>query len=383
MKKSLPVIVMLSLLAMAMPARAEGISLSTKVPVSFYGFITAQTLVTDSQLSSFGGTTMNAYNRVVDETISSKNNGSINFTVQNTRFGFNLDPYDFDGKPLKAEARIEMDFMSVANTNATSMNPRIRRAYAAIGRNEWKFLFGQEWDLFSPLNPATLNLGASLWQTGNEGFRHPQIRFTYAHALVDKSGIEAATSLNLPSNSLDFNDASNETGMPMLEGRVGYFRDLSAGKMQAYLSGAFSRSDDAANAGASKVKNWGLALSLDVPIHKYFKPAAEIHYGYSMNSMFSISAATTRQRTIAGWGQVVSTLTDWLDVSAGLGAEFLKDSEVAAGSIKRNMAVFANLKFKPLPPFVIGFEYSRLRTNYQGNGSSCANVGLMNVMYTF
>ncbi len=369
------------------------IRFSCKVPIGFYGFISAETLWSNAQLSSFGtnnntpasyNRNMSGFNRVVDESIDGNNDAFLSWTVQNTRFGFLFDPYDFGGKPIEIDGRLELDFFSTADLSAASVRPRLRRAYVGIGgkSKRWHVLFGQEWDLFSPLNPATLNIGGNLWRQGNLGFRRPQIRFTYRHPIGSESGMEAAVSANLPSNVMTFNDPGNTTAIPMVEGRVGFHHQLPAGKLWAYLSGAYARHRNAV-AGADDINNWALAASIAAPVHKFFIPSGEFHYGYSMGLMLSNASDTSRQRLLAGWGQIQSLWLDWFETNVGYGIDTLQSSKVAAGWVKRNQVAFANLKFKPIRPFIIGLEYNYLRTTYQGTGASEANAGFLNVLYLF
>jgi len=352
------------------------IKFSSKVPIGFYGFIMAQTFYSDSQLSTFGtndntpasyNKTPAAPNRVVDESVEGNNNAFISATAQNSRFGFLLEPYDFNDKPFEIDARLELDFFSTGDLSAASL---------------WHVLFGQEWDLFSPLNPSTLNTGANLWRQGNLGFRRPQICFTSKNPIGDSGGIEAAASLNLPSNSMSMDDSGNTTGIPMVEGRIGYWHELSAGKLKAYLSGAYARHRNAV-AGGADVNNWGIAASISAPLHRFFIPSGEFHYGYSLGMMLSNASDTQRQRMIAGWAQVKSVWLTWLESNVGYGIDTLDSSEVAAGWVKRNQVAFANIKFKPVKSFIIGLEYDYMNTNYKGTGASKANMGVLNILYTF
>jgi hypothetical protein len=371
--------------------QTEKIVLSSKVPFAFYGFISAEGIYSDSQISTFGtlDNTPASYNRVpcgfnrvVDETTDTKNDAFISGTPQNTRFGFSLDPYDFGGKNFKVDAKLEMDFVSTTTLNIGSFAPRIRRAFAAIGQERWRVLFGQEWDVFSPLNTATLNIGSNLWTQGNLGFRRPQITFLYNHPVCDKCSIEAVASVNLPSNSVSFTDNGNTTGMPLMVGRIGFLRDMTAGKLKAYVAGAYARHRNAV-AGAYTINNWGVSASLEAPFHKFFQPSLEFQYGYSLGMMLSIASDTTRQRDISGWGQVKSLWLDWFETNVGYGADFLKGSQVAAGWVKSNQMGFFNAIFKPLSAFNIGLEYNYMRTNYQGNGASSANVAFINTLFFF
>lgn len=369
----------------------EKIQLSSKVPVSFYGFILAEFLYSDSQLSSAGtpnntpasyNTNITAFDRVQDETVQGNNDGFISATLQNTRFGFMLEPYDFGGKNFEVDARLEMDFFSLGNLSIHSVVPRIRRAYAGIGQERWHVLIGQEWDVFSPLNTATFNVGNNLWTQGNLGFRRPQIRFTYKQPIGEKGGVEVVVSANLPSNSMSSIDLANTTCIPMGQGRFGFWYELPAGKLWAYISGAYFRNKNAV-AGGADINNWGIAGSLKAPAHKFFKFAGEFHYGYSLAPFFSNSLANSRQRVIAGWGQITSNWLKWFETNIGYGNETIKSSQVAVGWIKNNQMAFINLKFKPHKTFHVGPEYNYMRTNYQGTGSSEANVIFLNAMYYF
>ncbi|MBU0505671.1 MAG: hypothetical protein ABII18_09080 [bacterium] len=369
-------------LILSSPVKAEeGFSVSSKLPMKVYGFIAAQTMWGDSQVGSFGNNlNMTAPNRVIDETTVGADDAFIGFTMQNTRVGLYLEPYEFDGKSYAIDARLELDFWSTATVSYSVQSPRIRRAYMSLGNDTWNVLFGQEWDLFAPLNPASINVGNVLWNQGNVGFRRPQVRSTYKHG-YDKSGVEVAASVNSPNNSMLFNDLGNTTGIPMFQGRLGYWRDWSNGKFQAYVSGMYARHNDAA--GGADINNWGSALSLDMPFLKYAKVQAEGFFGYSMNPLLSITAATTKQRTFGGWAAITSPWCDYFETNIGYGGEFVRSADVAAGNLKTNMVGFANMKFKPVTHLMLGVEYNYLRSNYQGNGNSIAHGVLGTAMYVF
>jgi len=350
--------------------------------MKLYGFIAAQAMWGDSQVGSFGNNfNMTAPNRVIDETTVAANDGFIGFTMQNTRIGLYLEPNDFGGKSFTIDARLELDFWNTAAVSYSVQNPRIRRAYTSIGTDTWRVLFGQEWDLFAPLNPLSLNTGNALWNQGNIGFRRPQVQGVYKHS-YDKSGVEVGVSVNSPNNSMLFNDLGNTTGVPMFQGRFGYWRNWTNGKFKAYVSGLYTRHNNAV-AGTADVNNWGTALSLDMPFHEYLRILGEGFFGYSINPVLSISAATTKQRTFGGWIGLNSLWCDWFETNLGYGGEFLKNADVAAGNLKTNMVGYANVKFKPIKHFIIGLEYNYMRSNYQGNGNSTAHGVLSNVMYVF
>jgi hypothetical protein len=54
-------------------------------------------------------------------------------------------------------------------------------------------MFGQNWDIFSPLNPLTMNLVGASFQAGNSGFLRPQLAYTYGKG----EGVEISAALGL------------------------------------------------------------------------------------------------------------------------------------------------------------------------------------------
>ena len=91
-------------------------------------------------------------------------------------------------------AVLEWDFFDTTSPN--QMKLRFRQGYFSLAKNGHSLLFGQAWDLFSPLGPTTLMTNGYLWQTGNLGFRHAQVRYAYSAPRLD-----FAVSLNDPATS--------------------------------------------------------------------------------------------------------------------------------------------------------------------------------------
>ncbi len=103
--------------------------------------------------------------------------GNLYLSATHSRFGFK-----YTGTPLSngmnLSAVLEWDFLDTTSPN--QMKPRFRQGYFSLQKNGHTLLFGQAWDLFSPLGPTTLMTNGYLWQTGNLGFRHAQVRYSYS-----------------------------------------------------------------------------------------------------------------------------------------------------------------------------------------------------------
>ncbi len=133
--------------------------------------------------------------------------GNLYLSATHTRFGFK-----YAGTPLSngmnVAAVLEWDFFDITSPN--QMKLRFRQGYFTLAKNNHSLLFGQAWDLFSPLGPTTLMTNGYLWQTGNLGFRHAQVRYAYSAPHFD-----FAVSVNDPAGSGGWS-----AKMPVLQGRL-------------------------------------------------------------------------------------------------------------------------------------------------------------------
>jgi hypothetical protein len=153
--------------------------------------------------------------------------GNLYLSATHTRFGFK-----YTGTPLNngmnVAAVLEWDFFDTASPN--QMKLRFRQGYFSLQKERHSLLFGQAWDLFSPLGPTTLMTNGYLWQTGNLGFRHAQVRYAYSAPHFDLT--------------LSVSDPATSSGwaarMPVLQGRLGLKLGAS-NKYQLGISGIYGR----------------------------------------------------------------------------------------------------------------------------------------------
>ena len=134
--------------------------------------------------------------------------GNLYLSATHSRFGLK-----YAGTPLNngmnLSAVLEWDFLDTTSPN--QMKPRFRQGFFSLQKKGHALLFGQAWDLFSPLGPTTLMTNGYLWQTGNLGFRHAQVRYSYVPPRLD-----FAVSVNDPASSGGWS-----AKMPVLQGRLG------------------------------------------------------------------------------------------------------------------------------------------------------------------
>ena len=156
MRKSLGLISLIILL-IASTAIAGGPTLKP------YGFVKGDMVYATAGVKSFGWTSLSSAQQATDY-----ENPAIGFTAMHTRFGLK----GVKGDDIKVGGRIELDFFG--GSFDANIKPRIRLAYASVAKGNLELRFGQQWDLFSPVNASTNNTNGNMWYAGNRGFRRGQ-----------------------------------------------------------------------------------------------------------------------------------------------------------------------------------------------------------------
>jgi hypothetical protein len=141
---------------------------------------------------------------------------------------------DFDGPTVpelggaKVTGKLETDWYNLTgNPNTTSSNSRefirMRLAYGLVDWGSFSILFGQAWDVASPLNP-TPNNDFVMWNAGNTGDRRPQIRPEFRWEDLTITGEVGVTGAEDAANNDPFgnNFQDGEAGWPTFQLRVGY-----------------------------------------------------------------------------------------------------------------------------------------------------------------
>lgn len=153
--------------------------------VNLYGFL------------KFDGTyqseTMNS--EVAPRFVKADGPAQSNFTAMHSRIGLKWKgPEVYAG--YSVSGHLEFDLFDSASSNQMKVRDRLVAFSLSNGTSTW--LFGQQWDIFSPLGPTTFMTNGWLWQTGNLGFRRSQIRYTHTSDVIDYS-----FSLNDPNTNSD------------------------------------------------------------------------------------------------------------------------------------------------------------------------------------
>ncbi|MFH1652918.1 MAG: hypothetical protein ABIE74_02580 [Pseudomonadota bacterium] len=383
MKKS--VIVFLALVAFIVTplisnAQEEGVT--SKFPIKIYGLLWGNGVWGDSETDLLNNLTLksiNAPTHAVDEATVSPNDGYIGFTAQNTRLGFQVMDHTFNNG-IYAGGKVEFDFW---NQNTNQFRPRMRLGFVKFGKGIWSFEGGQDWDVFSPLLPATTN-AAILWMSGNLGFRRPQMRFTIDYKFGDGAGIKYDMAVANPGNWDIITQPGLDTSFPDIQDSLAYYNEnFMAGKLYLGVSTLFGKRNY-----GRKRNIWGYSLSLQVPLHNYFQLVGEVAYSKGTSDYMTNASTDTNgtNKVFSVWANLISKWTGWFETVVGYGLDDPKRMvPITAGvvNVNKNQMILGALKFHPVKPLTLAVEYENIRTNYVGGGKGTANVVLFSTIYAF
>jgi hypothetical protein len=348
MKKQfiLPLAIVALLLIPGLRAYADIDLLDTnKNKLQFYGFFKLDAAYQDGGVN---GLTFPRY-AVAGE-------GNLYLTATHTRFGFK-----YAGTPLSNRmnvgAVLEWDFFDATSPN--QMKPRFRQGYFTLSKRRHTVLFGQAWDLFSPLGPTTLMTNGFLWQTGNLGFRHAQARYTYTAPRFDFAA--------------SVNDQASEGGrtakMPVLQSRLG-FKLGASNKYQVGVSGIYGREDAKSflNPVSNKVNIAGISFDWNLATGKWLSFKGEFATGENLAYVASragywldpVENEMVTHKASSFWSELLlskNKYSGWL----GYGFEDLtiKWSE---GGTKEMRCLFAGIQYAAGSGVSFGLEFAHFST---------------------
>lgn len=137
-----------------------------------YGRLKTNWMQSSQAINSFTHTNMSAATSATDLDSYTGDKGSRStFQVVQSRIGVKLKP----NQHIKGV--LEVDFIDFSQASpTTSAHPRLRRAFLVHQlTDQFSLQIGQDWDLFSPINPQTVNYVGNYFNAGNIGFMKNQV----------------------------------------------------------------------------------------------------------------------------------------------------------------------------------------------------------------
>jgi hypothetical protein len=370
------------------PAATTSIPVTTKesVAVSMYGtvllnafFNTAPTNIQDIPLA--------AIKQGTDLTGGDKNFG---MTARQTRIGLRLHATNVARATLSGE--FEFDMVGGKTPLANGIHMDIFRLRLAYGRLDWKrvaFEAGQDWAIFSPLNPTSYAAYAipEFSESGNPWIRTPQIRGEFTRGAKEATHWLfqlAALDPNIGDNPLAPFSTSRQPGigergrMPALESRVAWTYKPHQRAYTIGLSGHYGRGKNFGIVNGvpafPPVDSWGVNLDYSLPFSRRFNLTGEAFVGRALG-MFSVTGGETigvvrgpgehGVESRGGWIQAQFDLSRRWQLNLAYGLEVPNASQLVVGSRWRNQTYMGNLIFKLTPNVIFAGEYRRLLTDYR------------------
>lgn len=137
------------------------------------------------------------------QSASTQPEGEFLVDARNTRVGFDVaGPRMAFFNCAATGGKVEIDFQNSVLSTENRATIMLRHAYMEAKNEEFRLVFGQTWDIISPLYPGTLMYSVG-WDGGNIGYRRAQLRGERYFAFSDTSLITAQLSANQTSHLIN------------------------------------------------------------------------------------------------------------------------------------------------------------------------------------
>ncbi|MFY9574501.1 MAG: hypothetical protein WAV20_24125 [Blastocatellia bacterium] len=391
-------------------AQAEGpMTTMSKIPVKIYGSI----LFNANYVSRGANTIDIPLFPQKRGTSSDQNHQNFNTTLRQTRFGLRYEGKIFEDAKLTGV--FEFDLLGGKPAFANGVNFDIFRVRLAYGRIDWaddSLEAGQDWAVFSPLNPTSLASYAipGFSTSGNLWNRMPQIRYEHRHGKKAKLILTTAL-LDPDAGDSSGNPAVRVIGLgergalPAFETRIGFTSPSHGKESSAGVSGHYSRllgvpGNPAGTTLRSPIDSYGVSGDANLWISSGFRVTGEAFHGRALG-IFSGDIAQSavviggRARGInssGGWGEVhgeaptgyQGTLKNF-SANFGYGIEDNRDQDLVVGIRKRNQTYMINGQYKFSPNFTMALEYRRVLTDWfrESSSNQKLNWASLGFLYSF
>lgn len=285
-----------------------------------------------------------------------------NMTARQTRLGANISYEGLDD--VSVTGRIEMDFYGAGTENKNI--PMMRHAFLKVNYGSYYVLAGQTSDVFSPLNPTTVNYTV-LWNCGNIGYRHPQIQV--GNSVTKGLEIVGALSRDMPGDfDGDGTDDGEDSGLPALQARVSW---LAAG-LNVGVSGHYGQMEYADTKGKDQTADsYSLNLHASYTVSPSVSLMGEAYTGSIMNQYFGaigqgFDYATEKEiESMGGWFTGTIKPKSGTSLNIGVGLDYPDTDDAKAFPTRHmNRTIFVNVFKDIAPKTTVAIEACHLTTGY-------------------
>jgi len=381
MKRTISLIAALMLVAFfSMDAMAG--SVTSRFDVSLGGYVKLDYINQSAKLGPLTGPVP------ADGTLKADQDESL-FTARQTRINMKVTGPECMG--AKTTAFIEGDFYGPGGTNE-SPNIRMRHAYGALTWDKTQVLFGQFWDIFTPMVASTIDFRSGQFTGTPNNPRVPQVRLTHTYSLSDSNALRVIIGAQNPVEN--FKDATTSGNMVNVAGQA-MFTSKALGVSPGYwglpmnpltigVFGLYGKEDVASgtNADEDTIDVYGYGLYTFVPLLQSCdgkSRAMTLSFeaqGYVAAGLDVIGATATNALGTTGdldaakgygvTGQFIFYPNQSFGIATGYGRRNILDSEDYKGTTAEqyNEQYFINFSYDLSASIRVAAEYQRLKTKY-------------------
>ncbi|MCS7305423.1 MAG: hypothetical protein NZ602_10005 [Thermoguttaceae bacterium] len=282
--------------------------------------------------------------------------------------------------------KLEIDFFGPNAPNPNQGIPFLRHAYLEVKNDEFRFLFGQTWDLASPLFPGVLDYSVG-WCGGNIGYRRAQLRLErYLNfSEVFRLELQGALAQNVMPDFAGNNAIDRESAdWPQVQGRIGWVigpRGKGCNPISMGVSAHIGEVEyDFKSSGPAplnlppeddrRFRTWSLNADFRAPITDRLGIQGEFFMGENLSSFLGgigqgVDLYTRNTiRSYGGWIDLWYDWTDRLHMHVGWGLDDPLNEDFLVGRTY-NQFIFVNFLYDITKQFNTGIQVTSWRTFYQ------------------
>lgn len=339
-------------------------TLFAQIELKHYGFLKGDMVYTTKSVASFSAENLSA-----SQLATGIDNPALGFTAQHSRFGLKGTA----GDDIKVGGVLELDFFwGGFDANA---RPRIRLAYASMTKGNMELRFGQQWDLFSPVNASTNNTNGNMWYAGNHGFRRAQIQFHYKMPMENMTPVLQLSIGEAAKEASGLGD-DNKAAFPMIQGRL-CSKFMNKHTIGLYF--VYAKFDPNPDLDDDEYNTSGFGVDFDLPFSSMLALKGEVNMGTNLNNanLFSIAGsgmADVERKNLGFWFNAISKPSTSVNFVLGYGMDSNKTDDLAAGATESNSSIYGDIIFPFGNGFSIVLEAQTISTKIKGGDTNSAFV---------
>jgi hypothetical protein len=301
--------------------------------------------------------------------------------ARNTRLGFDVaGPRIPFFNCAQSGGKVEVDFQNSVLSTENKPTIMLRHAYWEVKDEEFRILFGQTWDVISPLIPGMLMYSVG-WDGGNIGYRRAQLRGERYLAFDDCT----LWTLQASANQQVFEDSTatirgETSNWPIVEMRSAVtLGDRGKGGLPVTfgVSGHIGEEqfDFTGVPAATNVRRrtWSLNADIRIPVTERLGFQGEIFTGENLGAFLGgigqgiDPLALDSIRSTGGWLELWYDWTPRFHSHFGYSIDDPNDADLTAvGGRTYNSFYYGNAVYDITKSFIAGLEVSSWRTLYVG-----------------